>query len=61
VGDAAPHLTGADHAHSVNVSHLNINHIVCRLFVQAGPRLWPTNVLLTTVPSDHRPTELFLL
>src|SRR5260370_21246795 len=34
MSDAAPHLTGADYAHSVNVSHVSIDHIVCWLFVQ---------------------------
>jgi hypothetical protein len=35
MSDAAPHLTGADYAHSVNVNHVSIDHIVCGLFVQA--------------------------
>jgi len=28
MSDAAPHLTGADYAHSVNVSHVSIDHIL---------------------------------
>jgi len=37
VSECAPHLTGADYAHSVNVSHVSIDHIVCGLFVRPPP------------------------